>query len=453
MLKKFLLNTSGHFGVLFSLTAGILLMGVGAAIDISGMTKHKSELQQLSDAAVLAGATLDQDKRAEVIKAIEAFVLQNNMTGITLNPVVTFENEHIQVTLEGEYDTVLMGIFGKSKLPVSALSEAPQKVEIPINIALVLDTTGSMSGANMTSLKSASEKLLDVFSAADSTIKVGVVPFSNYVNVGLENRDKNWMDVPADSSEVIPPGDCYMWQPTVCVGGTTTTTTTRYNDGVPYESTSTSCAGTYEPDGPEQEYCPTERTVNTTWRGCVGSRDSDRHKEHAHKGKDFPGIMNVNCADPVLELTQDLDAVKTKIQGLSASNETYIPAGLAWGWRLLESDEPYGDLTKKEDRLQRAMVLMTDGKNTLSLNQPMHNSKDEAAANQLTSELCESIKDENIQLYTVAYKFDGGDATAKSVVQNCATSAGMFFDAQNTAELEDAFETIANSLFSVRLSR
>lgn len=453
MLKRYLENTSGHFGLLFGLTAGILLMGVGAAIDVTGITKQKSELQQLSDAAVLAGATLDQKNKKKVKKAIKAFVLENNMTGVKLKPIITFENDHIQVTLEGEYNTVLMGMFGKSKLPVSALSEAPQKQEIPINLALVLDTTGSMNGANMTSLKSASEKLLDVFTDADSTIKVGVVPFSNYVNVGLENRNKNWMDVPADSSVVTPPGACYMWQPTVCVGGTTTTTTTKYNDGVPYESTSTSCAGTWEPDGPELEYCPTETITNTTWNGCVGSRDNDRHKKHAYKGKKFPGIMNVSCADPILEITQDLDAVKAKIQGLSASQNTYIPAGLAWGWRLLEANNPYGDLTKKEAKLQRAMVLMTDGKNTLSLNQPMHNGNDEAAANVLTSELCELIKNENIQLYTVAYKFDGGDATAKSIVKNCATSSSMFFDAQNTADLEKAFENIGQSLFSVRLSR
>lgn len=453
MLKTYLKDTSGNFGLLFGLGAGVLLMGVGAAIDVGGMTKQKAELQQLSDAAVLAGATLDQKNKKKVKKAIKAFVAQNNMTGVKLKPIITFENDHIQVRLEGDYDTVLMGMFGKTTLPVSALSEAPQKQEVPINIALVLDTTGSMNGANMTSLKSASEKLLDVFTDSDGTIKVGVVPFSNYVNVGMDNRNKKWMDVPADSSVVTPAGACYMWQPTVCTGGTTTTTTTKYNDGVPYESTSTSCAGSWEPNGPELEYCPPERTTNITWNGCVGSRDSGRHKEHAYKGKKFPGIMNVSCADPILELTTDMDAVKTKIQGLSASQNTYIPAGLAWGWRLLEAKNPYGDLTKKEARLQRAMVLMTDGKNTLSLNQPEHNGNDEASANQLTSELCESIKKENIQLYTVAYKFGGGDATAKSIVQNCATNSGMFFDAQNTADLEDAFESIGSSLYAVRLSR
>ena len=78
---------------------------------------------------------------------------------------------------------------------------------------------------------------------------------------------------------------------------------------------------------------------------------------------------------------------------------------------------------------------------------------DEAAANQLTGELCESIKNRDIQLYTVAYRFSGGDTTAKSIVQNCATNSGMFFNAQNTADLEDAFESIGSSLFSVRLSR
>ncbi len=451
MLKKYLLNTSGNFGMMFAVCTTMLIGGIGVAIDTTGLTKHKASMQNLADMGALAASASSLTDEGEIEALAKETVSANNLRGLDLNTDVTFENEHIQVYVSTKYNPFILGFFGKKSLDVSAVSETPQKEDIPINISLVLDTTDSMEGANLTSMQSAVGKLVTAFKEMENDLRVAVVPFSDYVNVGMANRNANWMYVEADSSTTITP-DCYMKQDRVCSGGYSTVTETRYRDGVPYEASWNTCNG-WSDDGAPYNYCPAPYTSYQTWSGCAGSRDSNRHKEPRHNGKDIPGIMNETCGSEVLPLTSDMTAVANKIDELSTDGSTYLPAGLIWGWRMLDSKEPFDDLSNTEAKRQRALVLMTDGKNTLSLNQPKHNGSDETAANALTAELCESIKAENIQLYAVAYKFDGGDATAKSIVQQCATKPDMFFDAQNQAELESAFEDIGRALFTVRLTR
>ena len=163
--------------------------------------------------------------------------------------------------------------------------------------------------------------------------------------------------------------------------------------------------------------------------------------------------MNERCGTDVLPLTTNINVVEKKIEDLRTRGETYLPSGLIWGWRMLDSNEPFADVSNSETGRQRTMILMTDGKNTLSLNQPKHDNTDEVAANTLSSELCDLIKADNIQIFAVAYKFGGGDEGAKSVLRQCASSASNFFDANNQTELKNAFENIGKALFTVRLTR
>ena len=44
MLKKYLLNTSGNFSIMFAVGVTMLLLGVGAAIDITGATSQNDTM-------------------------------------------------------------------------------------------------------------------------------------------------------------------------------------------------------------------------------------------------------------------------------------------------------------------------------------------------------------------------------------------------------------------------
>ena len=453
MLKKYLFNTSGNFSIMFAVTSTMLVLGVAAAIDIAGLASQKNTLQNLSDAAVLAAVSSGEDNPA-ILKKIAAESLNaNNFDKLPLDFELKIIGESVTVELNSPYQTKLMGIAGKNELPVGALSEARLPEEIPINIALVLDRTGSMEGANMTSLKAASTVLVDEFASYDSDTRVAVVPFSNYVNVGIANRNKTWIDVPADTTINHPPGECYISQPTTCTKYETQYSTST-NDGVSKETSFQQCVSAVN-DGPEVQICPPAWTERITWNGCIGSRDGVYNQIAAYKGKRIPGIMGVECGEEVLPLTTNMTQVKSRINSLTATNNTYIPVGLINGWRMLDADAPFGNLSNKEAKRKRALILMTDGANTISLEDPYqtgaHTGNNANETNALTSTLCNNIKAEGIDIWSIAYNFD--DPKSKKMLKVCASSSGQFFDASNQTDLIKAFEEISNSLFSVRLSR
>lgn len=456
-LKRYLNDTSGNFAMMFGICGTALILGVAGSIDLMGMQKQKSHLQFLTDSGALAAASLRSDKLADVKKAAEAAVEANNLTALPLRVKVSLDGDIIRVEAESEYDAQLMGIFGIDDAPVNSISEAPVPEENPVNIALVLDSTGSMAGTNMDDLKSAAKVLLEVFDETEpGTIQAGVVPYNRYLNVGTANRNRPWMDVPDDSSTT---GDevCYMTKDIISQDCTSTTSSnTCYNDAGPYDCTRTSTTCTNQVYGLEYETCYTP-TSTQTWHGCVGSRDDPDHKEPGYRGSKFPGIMNITCGAEILDLTTDLTAVSAHIDSLTTSGNTYIPTGLAWGWRLLHADNPFGGLTNAETKRQRALVLMTDGSNTVRLAAPNHNNSHDAAdkdnADALTLELCDGIKDDGIDIYSVAYKLPSGDTSSIKLVEDCASSSGQFFLAENKEDLEKAFEQIAESLFEIRLSR
>lgn len=457
MLKRFSDDTSGQFAIMFAICSTALILFVAGAIDIAGAQKNKVQLQTMSDAGALAAASLRTDKIGELKKAAEAAVNANNTLGLPINIKVSLKGEIIQVAVDSNYSTQLMGVMGVKEIQVEAISEAPVPEENPVNIALVLDSTASMGGANMDALKSASKKLLEVFDESEpGTIQAGVVPYSKYVNIGLGNRNKSWMDV-ADDSTTTGAETCYMTKDIISQDCTTVKTpSTCNNDSGSYDCETSSTTCTNQVYGPEYEYCYTP-TSSETWHGCVGSRDAPNHTEPGYKGKKFTGIMNTTCGTEVMDLTSDLEDVGDHIDTLSASGNTYIPAGLIWGWRLLHADNPFGGLTNKETKRKRAMVLMTDGANTVQLNAPYHynnyDKTEQDKADALTRDLCQGIKEDGIDIYSVAYKLPSGETSTIKLVEDCASSPSQFFLAENKEDLEKAFEQIAESLFEIRLSR
>jgi len=457
-VREFFDDNSGQFAIMASVCSTALVLGVGVAIDYSGALKTKSRLQSQTDIAVLAAARLKTDKIGQVTKAAKSAVSQNNSNGERIKLTTTINNGVIRVEARTSYSTYLMGAFGKKRMEVFAVSEAPIPKDAPVNIALVLDSTGSMAGANMDALKSASKTLLEIFEDTDpGAVKAGVVPYAQYVNVGMSNRNAKWMDVPNDS-ETTSEEVCYMTRdiqsPELCK--TTTSTNTCYNDSGSYSCESTSQTCPEAAYGPEYETCYIP-TVTQTWNGCVGTREAPNHLTPKYKRKQFPGIMNVECGSEILDLTEDLDSVLSRIDSLSASGNTYIPTGLSWGWKLLDPSLPFGGLSNKEARRKRALILMTDGENTVRLNAPNHdNDMEQASAdetNKLTLDLCDGIKADKIEIFSVSYKLGSGAQKTQKTIEKCSSGKGYHFSADNQAELETAFEQIALSLYEVRLSR
>ncbi len=72
-------------------------------------------------------------------------------------------------------------------------------------------------------------------------------------------------------------------------------------------------------------------------------------------------------------------------------------------------------------------------------------------ADTYTQELCNNIKDKNIEVYTVAFAITG-NPDAMKLVQSCATDPAHFFNAADQTALLSAFSQIGKSIQNLRLS-
>jgi hypothetical protein len=70
-------------------------------------------------------------------------------------------------------------------------------------------------------------------------------------------------------------------------------------------------------------------------------------------------------------------------------------------------------------------------------------------ANNNTRDLCNEIKSKGVRIYTIA--FDVTDAAIITLMRNCASDPSYFYDAQNSAQLSAAFDSIGSNLVELAL--
>jgi len=200
MLNRFKKNTDGNVAMMFSVTILTLILGIGAAVDFGSASNRKQDLQDMIDAATLAAAKSNSVDLAELQAVVNSVVSKHNEDGFSVQLDVQIIDGQVHVTGNTVYDTHIMGIAGRPHIDVSASAASPISALTPLKLALVLDTTESMSGADITALKSASNALLNELDTFVSPVAVSVVPFGQYVNVGTGRRSESWLDVTKDGT-------------------------------------------------------------------------------------------------------------------------------------------------------------------------------------------------------------------------------------------------------------
>lgn len=471
-MRNFWKNEDGNTAMIFSVSLIGILAAVGMAMDYGQVRSGQTTLQAQVDAAVLAlgksGAETDDERRDVVMGSL----LENGyVPGSYIPQFSVTDDGAIRVWASTDYNPMVMGLFGKSQVKINAEAESRIAKEAAVEIVMVLDTTGSMTGTKLTSLKDAATGLVNSIAIYDDAeVKIGMVPFSNYVNVGTTPaiRNASWMDVPPDESytenyQYQPMRQTSAGTPATCTG-TETYPVTTYNDGVAVtedRTHNTGCTGgtpaTYENDGPEETRT---RTITNTWHGCVGSRVDPLHTRDSDYSTRVPGLMNVYCANPLVPLTVNYGDMRNKITALSASQNTYMPAGIMWGQRVLSSQIPYDEGTLVGTNERKIMIVMTDGMNTMYLDEnnhtasapsdPGHNGN-MVKTNKDTEDTCDVAKAAGTEIYTIA--FEVTDVPTKKMLERCATDADHYYDATNSQELISVFRNIAAQIINVRLTR
>lgn len=197
LTARFLRQTQGNVAMMFALALPVLLMITLGAIDIHQASKVKAQLQDALDAAALAAArsTFTDDVN---INKVGLAALKANMPGyfgetsgdtanfVLLNNRVTGD---ARVNVKVLVANIVLPPYGKlldDYLPVSTRSEV-LRASRNVEVAMVLDITGSMKGSRMTDLKAAAKDLVDLVvqeQQSPFTSKVALVPYSMGVNAG-----------------------------------------------------------------------------------------------------------------------------------------------------------------------------------------------------------------------------------------------------------------------------
>jgi Flp pilus assembly protein TadG len=455
-------DTRGATAIWFGLAALSIAMLTFGGLDFARATAEKVRIQNALDAAVLLAARAGQLDNAKLdALGDSAFASQLQGSGSYAKTVsATFSNgdsDSVVGVATAKVDTLILGLLSFDYLTVGAYTKVKRGQNDSLELALVLDTTGSMSGARLTSLKTAATNLVNTLTAdARANVKIAVVPFAQYVNTGVARRNEPWMNVPADWTQDVP-GSCWT-QTTKTTCQTQAFACVKYNDGVPYNSTcykNVNCVTVTLK--PPITHCSKAYKVTHKYYGCTGSPAYPRNVSDSDPTRRYPGFLDLGCGSQLTPLTTNMTTVRSAITALKATGETYIPSGLAWGFNVISNPIPFTEAAPYNpaginENPRKAIVLMTDGQNTklMTKSNGRHDTNPSGVAteaNTYTKELCKNIKAAKIDVYTVAFQVT--DSTIKTILQECASGPSYYFDAADAGALNKAFTEISLSLRSL----
>lgn len=461
LASDFLSARDGAVAPLLTLMFITLLGCVGVAIDTGRAMLVKARLVNALDAAGLAlGARLSTtDFNAEGRKFVDANFKAGLAAANVTTVTATSNADKTQFTLSASatMPTAFMKIFGVNSVTVSAATEIT-RASSGLELVMVLDNTGSMEeSGSMPALKTAANSLVSALFGGDTApanVYVGLVPFSQAVNVGTARTA--WV-TPASLQNTTNPYYPGLW--TGCVearlSGLDQTDT-------PPSGTSTLFKSYYSPS------TSTNNWIKYRLGILFPYTDVEYSAYNVQRG---PGAY---CPSPMTFLTNNKTTITQGVADMKAAGSTMINLGAVWGWRMLsprwrgywatDSAGAKLPLDYGVKNMNKAVVIMTDGDNSFAANNytayaqlsdgrlgTTNQTTAETTLDTRLSAACASMKTAGIAVYTVA--FGNPDAGVKSLLQSCATNTSYYFDAGSTAALTAAFQSIGGSLSNLRVSK
>ncbi|MBI1360961.1 MAG: hypothetical protein GC155_11845 [Alphaproteobacteria bacterium] len=188
LLRRFLKDRTGAFAMQFALMVVPLMACTGLAIDGGRAFLARFELGSALDAAALAVGSTSTTDTDQLNAVARKFVDTNFHQAPPGSVQLDLDPSADVVTLKGtvQVDTFFMPIMGIGHIDVSAESEV-RRGGSNIEVALVLDTTGSMAGQRMTDLKAAAKDLVDIVVSDKQTpwySKLSLISYGDNVNLG-----------------------------------------------------------------------------------------------------------------------------------------------------------------------------------------------------------------------------------------------------------------------------
>jgi Flp pilus assembly protein TadG len=480
-MRAFLKDRAGAVAVTVALAAVTLFVAAGVAIDMARAYRAKHALQYNVDQAAIAAAAVAYsegaiaDPDSEKMKSVAAnFFSANNalsadLVAVTEPPQFSYsaENDDLIISVPARVPTTFLKIVDIDEIRFTVSSTVGRPQWGPLELALVLDHTWSMSaaldnGTRFTALQTAANTLVDSL-MLNPNASVGVVPFATFLKVDSSLWNQTWLDRPPDT--VVPAYQscskkCLSWQwypPYSC-----------QKDGVP-----STCPGYWNCASWGQRTCVNYPGFTWTFDGCFTSRKSKIDTIDSPTNPKYPGkkVEAARCKQAtILDLTKNAKDVKAKISELAPINDvtvmdTYVPAGIEFGWHMLRAGEPLDKATGKSQAaslgLTKAMVVMTDGISNAwpgeshERSYAVYSDAQSLAVmrpriDNVTQTLCANAKNDGIIVFTVALSLT--DQTAIDLLRQCASKPEYAYTANSSGALLDAFKRIGAQLQPLKIT-
>jgi Flp pilus assembly protein TadG len=406
--SEFRRDERGAIAIIFGLSLVLIVFAIGFALDTAQAFRTSSKIANALDAASLAAARALSEKN---LTPAEAQAIAERYFGAQLatSGGGTFTWSNFAAHVDPETGTVTLSAdisvptsFARV-LSVDQFSFTKSSTSVfrmrSVELALVLDVTGSMSGQKIADLKLAAADIVDIMLPADSPAlnRIALAPYSAAVNAG------------------------------------------------PYAALAT--------DNASLDGCAVERQGLHAFTD--EAPDSSRYLEAEN---DPPANPKYVCPDAqIMPLSSNAADLKAAINLLSPDGWTAGHIGLGWGWYEISpawapvwpngaDPKPYDD----PDTV-KAIIFMTDGE----FNTSYHNGAMNETSAEQALDICANIKDPaftegKVVIYSVAFQ---SPPEAEATLKACATSPTHYFSAGNGAELRAAFQDIAKRLQSLRIAK
>ncbi|TIL73853.1 MAG: VWA domain-containing protein [Mesorhizobium sp.] len=437
-------DRSGNLAVLFGIVASVLALGVGFAVNVSQLYNTKSSLQGVVDAAVTSTArdlTTGVINEADANKSVQAFLDANSRAGMLQADRIVLDKltiDKIAMTVQAEIHVDLglyFPIFGMGDMKRIAASTTAVYSDKTIEVAMMLDVTGSMSGQKIIDLRTAAANAVDSFlggqDPANPRVRVSIVPYANSVNAGALAGSSVYVEA-STSQRKQAPG----------------------NGAIQYVS------GLTRPDN-----CATERK-GTYQYSDVGPDINMVNRDYLLSFFAWPTGTAACPVAALKPLTADAAALKNVIKNFVASGGTAGHIGVQWTWYMLS--ENWGSVMNASQRPAKAdskkvakiAILMTDGEFNLSYFDAstvgeVYNDAGKEPTRTAAKTLCTAMRDRGIEIFTIG--FDLNEENAQATLQNCASpdtgKIKHFYQAANGTELNQAFQDIARNIESLALTK
>jgi Flp pilus assembly protein TadG len=485
----------GSVAIMFALTTVVVLAVVGGAVDFGRAVLAREKLQSTVDSAALAAARIWQTEQDIDLAEQKAIIHFNAMKPEGVDAKLTKlapDTEQNTLTIEAQatVKTPFLSMVREDSIVVTTRAQAKFCIGCrggggggndgySIEVAMMLDVTGSMAGQRIVDLKDAAKDLVKILvwdDQSEHTSRISIVPFSASVNAGPE-LGKVVAHSPADSVKfAFRDGKDRTWyRPKETKKGVTT-----------------------------YGYCLSERQGSAAYTDATPTGSARLPIVYNSSAS----LSGCEPAASIVPLTSNKSSLNETIESLKADGFTAGAIGTAWAWYMLSPTwwsgiaanvhangrpaaypplpsgcskwEACPAASRIGGDVRKFAVLMTDGEynqqhcdggsKVTGASIPDRNagpgnsekadcSSALGSASTQTAALCTAMKKAGIIVYTVGFGL-GTTGAQVTLLKNCASEDGhfstpgkLFYNTQTGTELRSAFRHIATSIASLYVSQ